>query len=110
MRQNAHQNHPQCGSYPCGSPGEPLYVVQQPKRGPRFFRFIFRTALLWALLVFASGTMISTGHPAAMHFGEALQTVTFVEPMTDWAVGEGHYTLVRALDLLSGGVDLHAVV
>ena len=98
----------QCGPAGCGPDGcDPRYVVQQPpRRGFRLLRSAFHLCLLWAAAVFVGGTLIATDQPGMMHFGEALHTVTFVEPLTDWAIGEGHFGMAKALDLLSGGIDV----
>ena len=67
---------------------------------------IFTLLLLFTMLVFAGGTLKTTGNPNAVRFGEALHTVTFTEEIQNWAFRGGHDAVFASVNFLSRGVDL----
>ena len=83
----------------CGETKRPGFIGRTMKR-------IFTLALLFTLLIFAGGTLKSTGHPGAVRFGEALHTVTFTEEIQHWAFAEGHDAVFASVNFLSRGVDV----
>jgi hypothetical protein len=78
----------------------------KPRRRVGIFRTLMHVLLLYALLVFGSGTLIHTGHPVAVELGRLIQTVTLVEPSIHWADSAGYGTLADGLRLLANGIDV----
>ncbi len=64
---------------------------------------LFKTVLLYVGLVFASGTLINTGHPVAVESGRLIQTVTFVEPAIHWTQSHGYGLIAHGLKAVADG-------
>ena len=76
------------------------------RRRFRPVRTLVQLVLLYALLVFGSGTLINTGNPIAVELGRLVQLATFVHPSIDWAETNGHGTLAGGLRVLSNGAHI----
>ena len=80
------------------------------KRRSGVFGTIFKLLLLYIVLVFASGTLINTGHPVAVEVGRLIQVVTFIEPATTWAQHHHWDHVAGALRTLAQGFPINAPV
>ena len=80
---------------------------QEPRR--RCFRpiaLLFNITIAWLVLVVRGGTLINTGHPVASEAGRLIQTVTLVEPATNWVESRGFRPMANGLRLLSHGIPV----
>ena len=79
---------------------------QEPRRRRSFLGTLVQIVLLYVLLVFGGGTLISSGHSVAREAGRLIHTVLLVEPSIHWAESGGHGTLAGGLRSLSHGFDV----
>lgn len=76
----------------------------QSRRGGGLISSLFKCVLLYVGLVFASGTLINTGHPVAVETGKLVQTVTFIEPAIRWTQSHGYGVIAYGLQSIAGGM------
>ena len=81
----------------------PVCCTRSSRRGGGLISGLFKTVLLYVGLVFASGTLINTGHPVAVESGRLIQTVTFVEPAIRWTQSHGYGLLAHGLQSVASG-------
>jgi len=79
------------------------------RRGPGVIGTLMQLLFAWAILVFAGGTLINTGHPVAVETGRLIHTVTFVEPLDRWAEHRDYDLLSNTVGLLRKGVNVGAL-
>jgi hypothetical protein len=70
---------------------------------------LFKAMCLYALLVFAGGTLVNTGNPVASEVGRLIQVVTLVEPTIGWAESHGVDPLAHSLRFLADGFPVSRV-
>ena len=82
---------------------------QTASSGRRFsvLGLLFKTLLVYCVLVFGGGTLINTGNSVAVETGKLMQTVTLVETTINWADTHGHERLAHALRRLAHGAPIH---
>jgi hypothetical protein len=71
---------------------------------------LFKVMCVYALLVFAGGTLVNTGNPVAGEVGQLLQLVTFVEPTIAWADSHGVEPLAHSLRFLADGFPVRLLL
>jgi len=86
----------------CKNCGEPA----PKRRGGGILSTVFKTALLYAILVFGAGTLIKTERPFAVELGRTIHALTFVDPLIDWIDSAGHRRLAGGVRLVADGVEI----
>ena len=78
----------------------------QRRGGFRPISWLIQGVLAYALLVFAGGTAIQTGHPVAVEAGKLAHTVLLVEPAIHWTESTGVPVVSTGLRLLQHGLAI----
>jgi len=73
------------------------------------FVALMLAAVTYAAVVFASGTMIRTGHPLASEVGRVVQQVTMIQPAIEWTESQQWMPLASALRLIADGAPIALV-
>lgn len=73
-------------------------------RGAQATALLLKSAVIYAGIAFAGGTLINTGQTGAQQCGWTLQTVIMINPLIRWADANDHRELCDVLMTVADGL------